>query len=85
MKISVVFRMILASVAFASVLSSSAQVAHPSQTVSNNGPDVISRVTKVKGLKFAAASLQAPSDAFCRINFGSPCYSPQEIRNSYNL
>jgi subtilase family serine protease len=85
MKISVVFRTSLASVAFASVLSSSAQIAHPSQTVSNNGPDVISRVTKVKGLKFAAASLQAPSDAFCRINFGSPCYSPQEIRNAYNL
>lgn len=42
-------------------------------------------MTKVKGLKFAAASLQAPSDAFCRINFGSPCYSPQGIRNSYSL
>jgi subtilase family serine protease len=26
-----------------------------------------------------------PTDAFCRANFGGPCYSPQEIRNAYGL
>jgi subtilase family serine protease len=42
-------------------------------------------VTKVKGLKLASTLQQAPPDASCRINFGSPCYSPQEIRNAYGL
>ena len=26
-----------------------------------------------------------PTDAFCRANFGFPCYSPQEIRSAYQL
>src|SRR5208282_1427947 len=26
-----------------------------------------------------------PTDAYCRVNFGSPCYSPQEMRTSYGL
>ena len=26
-----------------------------------------------------------PTDAYCRINFGSPCYSPQEMRTAYGL
>jgi subtilase family serine protease len=26
-----------------------------------------------------------PTDAFCRANFGVPCYSPQEIRTAYGL
>jgi subtilase family serine protease len=26
-----------------------------------------------------------PTDAFCRANFDSPCYSPQEMRTSYGL
>jgi subtilase family serine protease len=85
MKIVIVVRMLLASLALASVLSSQAQVAHPSQTARGTGSDVISRVTKVKGLKLAATSLQAPTDAFCRISFGTPCYSPQEIRDAYGL
>jgi subtilase family serine protease len=28
---------------------------------------------------------QPPTDAFCRANFDSPCYSPQEIRTAYGL
>lgn len=71
--------------ALAGVLSAQAQVTHPSQTTRNAGSDVISRVTKVKGLKLATTSQQAPPDAFCRVIFGSPCYSPQEIRNAYGL
>lgn len=27
----------------------------------------------------------APTDEYCRINFGSPCYSPQEMRTSYGI
>jgi len=40
-----------------------------------------------KGLhfKFALKSQQPPTDAFCRANFGSPCYSPQEMRTAYNV
>ena len=83
MKISIVVPMFFAFLA--SVLSSQAQIAHPSQTARSTGPDIISRVTKVKGLKLAATSLAAPPDEFCRTNFGSPCYSPHEIRNSYGV
>jgi subtilase family serine protease len=85
MKTSTVVRMVLGSLTLVSMLCSQAQVARPTQTSRSTVPDVVSRVTKVKGLKFATASLQPPSDAFCRINFGSPCYSPQQIRNAYNL
>jgi subtilase family serine protease len=28
---------------------------------------------------------QPPTDAFCRENFGVPCYSPQEIRTAYGM
>jgi len=49
-------------------------------------PDVISRVTKVKGLKLVSTSpLQPPTDTYCRENLNHPCYSPQEIRNAYGL
>jgi subtilase family serine protease len=56
-----------------------AQSSHPGQAP----PDVLSRVTKVKGLTLVAT--QAPTDAYCRDNYGFPCYSPQEIQNSYGL
>jgi subtilase family serine protease len=56
-----------------------AQPGHPGQAA----PDVLSRVTKVKGLTFAAT--QAPPDSFCRANFGIPCYSPQQIQTAYGL
>jgi len=32
-----------------------------------------------------ARDSQPPTDAFCRLNFGSPCYSPQEMRTAYGL
>ena len=82
MKISIVVP--TACLALAGVLSGQAQLA-PTRPVRSAGQDVISRVTKVKGLRLAATSLQAPPDTFCRINIGSPCYSPQEIRNAYGL
>jgi subtilase family serine protease len=37
----------------------------------------------IKGL--FSRDAQPPTDAFCRQNFGSPCYSPQEIRTAYGL
>jgi subtilase family serine protease len=52
----------------------------------NAASDVIAKVRKVKGLKFASATaLQAPTDSFCLVNLGTPCYSPQQIRNAYGL
>src|ERR1700751_1466777 len=48
--------------------------------------NVLAKVKKVKGLKFATASaLQTPTDGFCLVNLGTPCYSPQQIRNAYGL
>ncbi len=35
--------------------------------------------------KFLKAGDLPPSDAFCRANFGSPCFSPQEIRHAYGV
>ena len=62
-----------------SVVTLHAQPGHPGQAA----PDVLSRVTKVKGLKLVAN--QAPMDADCRTFIGIPCYSPQEIQNAYGL
>jgi subtilase family serine protease len=62
-----------------SMVTVHAQSGHPGQAA----PDVLSRVTKVKGLTLVAA--QAPTDAACRAALGIPCYSPQEIQNAYGL
>ena len=62
-----------------SVVTLHAQSGHPGQAP----PDVLSRVTKMKGLTFVAT--QAPTDAYCRDKHGFPCYSPQEIQNAYGL
>ena len=62
-----------------SVATLHAQPGHPGQAA----PDVLSRVTKVKGLTLAGT--QAPTDADCRTFIGIPCYSPQEIQNAYGL
>jgi subtilase family serine protease len=61
------------------VVTLHAQSGHPGQAA----PDVLSRVTKVKGLKLVAT--QAPTDIVCRTYIGIPCYSPQEIQNAYGL
>ena len=44
-------------------------------------------VKSFKGLhfKFALSDVKPPTDAFCRANFSSPCYSPQEMRTAYNV
>lgn len=63
-----------------------AQSANSGQAPTSALSDILSRVTKVKGLKLAStASLQAPSDSFCLVKFGVPCYSPQQIQNAYGL
>ena len=56
------------------------------QEGSNRVSEVISRVTRVKGLMLvSASSLLPPTDAACRASLGVPCYSPQEMRNAYGL
>jgi subtilase family serine protease len=62
-----------------SVVTLHAQSGHPGQAP----PDVLSRVTKVKGLTLVAT--QPPTDIVCRTYIGIPCYSPQEIQNAYGL
>jgi subtilase family serine protease len=62
-----------------SVVTLHAQSSHPGQAP----PDLLSRVTKVKGLKLVAT--QVPTDIVCRTYIGIPCYSPQEIQNAYGL
>jgi len=37
----------------------------------------------IRGL--VSRDAQAPTDAYCRVNFGSPCYSPQEMHTAYGL
>jgi len=68
------------------VSAAQAQSGQLGQARTNKVSDVVSRVTKVKGLGLVStASLQAPPDAFCLDNFGIPCYSPQQIQNAYGL
>jgi subtilase family serine protease len=62
-----------------SVATLNAQPGHPGQAA----PEVLSRVTKVHGLRLAAT--QVPMDADCRTFINTPCYSPQEIQNAYGL
>jgi subtilase family serine protease len=63
-----------------------AQSRQPSQTGKSAVADLLSRVTKVKGVRLASNSaLQPPSYAACLINLGVACYSPQQIHNAYGL
>jgi subtilase family serine protease len=64
------------------MLSMKAQSNGPAQPAQ---PPIISRVTKVKGLKLAGIFFPAPTDAFCLINFGDNCYSPQQMRKAYGV
>jgi subtilase family serine protease len=81
--------LVVSCMLFALLVNVSVAQAQPGQSGlarTNKVSDVLSRVTKVKGLKLAStASLQAPSDAFCLDNFGIPCYSPQQIQKAYGL
>jgi subtilase family serine protease len=67
------------------VSAAQGQSGRSAQAARNTGPDILLHVTKVKGVKLASTALQAPPDAFCRANFGVPCYSPQQIQNAYGL
>jgi len=40
---------------------------------------------RIGKLVSSSAADPPPTDAFCRANFGGPCYSPDEIRNAYGL
>ena len=79
----------VASIAFALLISMSplrAQTANAQQAPAGSAADMLSKITKVKGVKLASGSaLQAPADVACRATFGIPCYSPQQIQNAYGL
>ena len=45
----------------------------------------VSITFKSHHFSFAQSSLQAPPDSFCRSHFNIPCYSPQEMRNAYDI
>jgi len=62
-----------------------AQSVRSTEPTTKTTPEVISRVTRVKGLKLIATFSPPPTDAFCRDNFGTPCYSPQQIRMAYGM
>lgn len=50
-----------------------------------NGPLVYTfGHTRVRLARSGAAS-PPPTDAYCRQNYGTPCYSPQEMRAAYDL
>jgi subtilase family serine protease len=84
MKIFVVSCMLFALLV--NVSAAQAQSGQAGLARTNKVSDVVSRVTKVKGLRLVStAALQAPPDAFCLDNFGTPCYSPQQIQNAYGL
>jgi subtilase family serine protease len=83
-KISVVGWVIF--VLLSSASSVQAQSGQPVLAPTNTVSSVLSRITKVKGLKLVStASLQAPPDDFCLANVGLPCYSPQQIQNAYGV
>jgi subtilase family serine protease len=71
---------------FLSVLTLHAQSTRRGLNAPSPAADVLSRVTKVKGLQLvSSSSSQPPSDLSCRIVYGDPCYSPQEIQKAYGL
>jgi len=65
------------------VLSANAQSGTPA--LKSTPQQILSHVTKVKGLRSVGSFSPAPSDALCRVLLGSPCYSPQQIRKAYGL
>lgn len=72
--------------ALSSVLPLEAQSVPAQRTSQNSAAELISHISKVKGLQFASGSVVLPpTDDFCQANFGLPCPSPQEVRNAYGL
>ena len=70
----------------ASALIANAQSSKPEQQAAKTAADVLSRVTRLKGLKLASKlSSQPPTSSDCLNQFGVPCYSPQNVRDAYGL
>jgi len=60
----------------------------PSAKITKHLPPVVSQPTKFHhtlALLSSDAQQPPPTDEFCRINYGFPCYSPQEIQNAYGV
>lgn len=89
MKTLIVVCLILLSLS--SALDLKAQSGRSAQATTKTIPDVVSRVTRVKGLRFigtfphSSTDSSAPADSFCLDTFGVACYSPQQIRKAYGL
>lgn len=62
-----------------------ARSSHPAATHLGYGHIGALAATPKLQVKLTDVSSQAPTDAFCRANFGTPCYSPQEIRHAYGV
>lgn len=80
--------LVVASIALVLLVSVSPLRAQTAGAQASASPaaDMVSKITKVKGVKLASATaLQAPPDVVCRAVFGIPCYSPQQIQNAYGL
>ena len=75
--IVMVFVLCLLPIISATTLAASKHASSNSQT----------SVRSFKGLHFKIAlkGQQPPTDAMCRAQFSSPCYSPQEMRTAYNV
>ncbi len=48
-------------------------------------PGALSTPVLPLNIHLAQVGASAPTDAFCRANFDTPCYSPQEIRHAYGV
>jgi subtilase family serine protease len=62
------------------VINAFAAGAHTSST-----SHVVIRPMFRQHFNFLQAALTPPTDAQCRARFGTPCYSPQEIRTAYDV
>src|SRR3954454_12296455 len=84
MKLSIGVRIALA--VLATVFTLNAQTANPAQAVTHASSEVLSRVTKLKGLKFVSnLSSLPPTSGYCLSHFNIPCYSPAQIRKAYGV
>lgn len=52
---------------------------------SHKGTGALAVPTAGRQFKFIQKGQTPPSDASCRAKFGTPCYSPQEIRRAYGI
>src|SRR3954467_3854238 len=68
------------------LLTLNAQINNQPQTEEKSASHRAFRAAKLHRMAVASSlSPQIPTNATCLIDYGSPCYGPQEIRNAYGL